>query len=276
MQLLADGVAFTFAGEQAPPNFQPLTELPLVILVGLTGVGKSTVVELLQGSDLSLTLLPGRRAITDEIIIASLQQEAGQPPHSVTDRVKRFEYTARYRAKFPGGMAHALSRLVVNLARVGDALIFEGLRGLEEVQHAVTYFPQARFIVLDAPDIIRLNRLLKRGDTFDTTILQTPLVDQNLVAVLRDMPGIETIFNEEQLHQIARLGHTDPNSMDTVVKKVTIIVEEQRNYDPNAARVYLNHALPPKRVLIIDTATHSPHAVAQRIVDWLEMGDEYA
>jgi hypothetical protein len=269
MKLLADGIAFTFDKEEAPANFQPLTKFPLLILVGLTGVGKSTVLKLLQESDLNLTLLPNRRYITDEIIIASLQQEAGHPLQPVTDRVKRFEYTARYRTKFPGGMAHALSRLTVNPAQSNGFFIFEGLRGLAEVEYAVTYFPQARFIVLDAPNMIRLNRLLKRGEAFDTTALPSSLVDQNLIMALRNVPSIKTVFSEEQLHQIARRAQANQIPMDTAVKKATIIVGEQRNYDPNAAREFLGQTLPPERVLVVNTANRSPHAVAQQVENWV-------
>ena len=42
-------------------------------MVGLTGVGKSTIVQALQ-NELDFTLLPSRREITDEIIISALQR----------------------------------------------------------------------------------------------------------------------------------------------------------------------------------------------------------
>jgi broad-specificity NMP kinase len=273
MKFLADAVAFTFEADEAPPGFQALTELPLVIMVGLTGVGKSTVLELLSKNGLNFTLLPNRREITDQIIIASLQAEAGQIPYPVTDRVERFEYTARYRAKFLGGMAHALSRLVINPAHIKPLLIFDGLRGLNEVQHAVAYFPLARFIVLDAPDTIRLNRLLKREDIFDTTGAvprQGSLASQNLMAALLAIPNIEAIFSEEQLHQIAKSTRSAQIPIDEVIQKVSIIVKERHNYDSNTARVYLTHTLPAQRVLVLNTATLSAHAVAQRMAKWLE------
>jgi hypothetical protein len=228
--------------------------------------------ELLPQNGVNFTLLPNRREITDEIIITSLQAEAGEPLRPVSDRVERFEYTARYRAKFPGGMAHALSRLAINTRHTQPLLIFDGLRGLNEVQHAVTYFPEARFVVLDAPDTIRLNRLLKRGDAFDITdsvALQGSLASQNLTAALLAVPNVEAVFSEEQLQQIAKGARLAQIPVDEVVQKISIIVKERRNYDSSTARVYLTHTLPPSKVLVVDTAAHSPHAVAERVSTWL-------
>jgi hypothetical protein len=64
-------------------------------------------------------------------------------------------------------MAHALGQVVVKVAQENEQFIFDGLRGLNEVQHGSSYFPRSRFIVLEAPDVVRLNRLLNRGDQFD-------------------------------------------------------------------------------------------------------------
>ena len=238
-------------------------------MVGLTGVGKTTIVQALQ-NELDFTLLPSRREITDEIIISALQQEENQNPHLVTDRVERFEYTARYRAKYPGGMAHALSRLVVDPKRVGPMLVFDGLRGLNEVEEAANRFLQARFVVLDAPDLVRVRRLLKRADAFDSTTIQTPLAGRNVIAGLYSVPNIEAIFSPDDLQQISRSARAAGYSVDEVVKKVSIIVEERRNYDPSAARVYLRHSLPPERVLVADTSAQSAQAVADRVKSWLE------
>lgn len=273
MKFLADAVAFTFESDDIPAGFQPLSAWPLVIMVGLTGVGKSTVLELLLKTGPDFTLLPNRREITDKIIIASLQSEAGQTPYLVTDRVERFEYTARYRAKFPGGMAHALSRLVIQPDHIKPLLIFDGVRGLNEVEHAVTFFPLARFIVLDAPDTVRLNRLLKRDDIFDKTGAGPKagsLAGQNLVAALLAIPNVEVVFSTEELHQIANSTHSTQISTDEVIQKVSIIVKERRNYDSKTARDYLSRTLPAQQIVVVDTASHSAQAVAQQIANWLE------
>jgi len=273
MIFLNETVAFALETDNLPVGFHPLVELPLVIMVGLTGVGKSTVLQLLPEQGLRFTLLPNRRDITDQIIIASLQAEAGQPVGPVTDRLERFEYTARYRDKFPGGMAHALSRLVINTAAAQSLLIFDGLRGLNEVQHAVTYFPLARFIVLDAPDTVRLTRLLQRGDLFDRASLKIQADapgSPDVLAALRDVPHVETVFDEEQLRQIAAGAHLAQLPAEEVVQKISIIVKERRNYDSGTARVHLTHVLPPQQVLVVDTASHPARVVAEKIAHWLK------
>ncbi len=272
MKFLTETVAFALEADKFPAGFQPLTELALVIMVGLTGVGKSTVLELLARNDLNFTLLPNRREITDEIIIASLQMESGQTPHPVTDRLERFEYTARYRHNYPGGMAHALSRLVVKLHEAQPLLIFDGLRGLKEIQHAVTCFPQARFVVLDAPDSTRLNRLLKRGDVFDMAKTISPsgsLAGEDIMTALLAVPHVEAVFSREQLQQIAKSTHLGQIPVAEVVQKISIIVKERHNYDSNTARIYLAGTLPPQKVLVVDTAVHPSEAVAERMAGWL-------
>ena len=251
------------------PNGQPLTELPLVIIVGLTGVGKSTVITLLAETNLKCALLPNRRKLTDEIIITALQRAAGQPPHSITDRVERFNYTARYRAIHPGGMAHALSRLAVDPVNAASLLIFDGLRGLDEVKHATLYFPQARFVVLEAADMIRLNRLFNRGDTFDTTTVQSGSIHDHINTALMKVPGLEAIFNKAQVRQLAASAEASRLSIAELLQKVSIIVEERRNYDPDAARQHLLDTLPAGRVLVVDTAAYPAQAVANQVADWL-------
>ncbi len=59
----------------------------------------------------------------------------------VLDRVERFRLTARYRERHPGGMAHALSRLRVDPAALGGHLIFDGLRGVDEIGWAIAHLP---------------------------------------------------------------------------------------------------------------------------------------
>lgn len=270
MQFLANSyIAFFREGETIPSPFTPLPELPLVILVGLTGVGKTTVLELLPGQGVAFTLLPNRRQVTDEIIIAGLQQEESRQAGPVTDRVERFDYTARYRARHPGGMAYALSRIAVDTGLAPGRLLFDGLRGLDEVQHAAAYFPLARFLVLDAPDTARLSRLLLRSDAFDAAGVR-PSPSRDDVAALRAVPGVEAVFDPEQLRQIAASARAADIPLEKVVEKLSIIVKERRNYDSAAARAYLSARLGPERLLVVDTAPHSAADVAARAAEWLE------
>ncbi len=255
-------------GQALLPFFEPLTNLPIVIIVGLTGVGKTTALTQLDKLGADFTLLPNRRVLADEVIIASLQKEAGELPCPVTDRVKRFDYTARYRAKHPGGMAFALSRLALNPLKTSGWLVFDGLRGLEEIQQATWLFKESRFVVLDAPDTVRLTRLLKRGDAFDQAGAAPAVIDANFTAALNNIPHIESVFTPHQIQQISLLQQTMPPA--DIIKKVTIIIEERRNYDSNTARIYLTNTLPPRRLLVVDTASHWPGAVAKEISRWLE------
>ncbi|MCB0211723.1 MAG: AAA family ATPase [Anaerolineae bacterium] len=243
----------------------PLNQTELVILVGLTGVGKTTVTDALQ-KHITFTLLPNRRQVTDEFIIASLQKEDGEAVHPVTDRLKRLEYTARYRAQYPGGMAHALSRLAVDPQQVTFPLIFDGLRGQNEVQHALHFFPHARFLILDAPDSVRLNRLLNRGDAFDRINFDA-VVGQDTLTALQAIPHIDLVFSPADLHKISQT--TAELAVDDVVKKAALIVKERQNYDSQAARAFLTQHLPANRVLVIDTAAHAPAAIVEHIKPWL-------
>lgn len=270
MQFLADSfIAFIREGEHMPSSFIPLAGLPLVILVGLTGVGKTTILNLLPGQGVDFTVLPNRRRITDDIIISSLQQEQGQLPQPVTDRVERFEYTARYRAKYPGGMAFALSRIAVNTEQATGLLLFDGLRGLDEVQHAAAYFPLARFFVLDAPDTVRLSRLLQRGDTFDVANVGSGVSRPDAVAALLAVPGVDGVFDTGQLRQITDSASAAGIPVEKVVEKLSIIVKERRNYDSAAARDYLNARLDPDRLLVVDTARRPAEDIATQTAEWL-------
>ena len=268
MSILGEGIIANKYGEEEDVVGCPLAAVPLVILVGVTGVGKSSTLAELNSQGLSFSLLPDRRQVTDQVIIAALQQQDGQTPHPVTDRRLRFQYTARYREAFPGGMAHALGQLRIDLDRLTSPLFFDGLRGLEEVRHAAEILPLSRFVVLDAPDLVRISRLLNRGDAFDAiTLVAQPPAD--LVAALKAIPDFETLVTAEQAQQIAQLAALESLSIAEVVKKVAIIVEERRYYNPDAAKAHLQQTLPPARCLTIDTVAYDQQAVAKQIIAWL-------
>ncbi|WP_291426652.1 ATPase [Deinococcus sp.] len=251
-----------------------LSDLPLTVLVGVTGVGKSTALSALAGT--TGRVLPDRREITDAVMILPL---AGTP---VTDREERFRLTAQYRTQHPGGMAQALGSLVVDTAYWGSALVFDGLRGLDEVRYAAETYPSWRFVALGAPDSVRVGRLLGRGDTFDQITVGQIAGDHSagdqvsgsnsadlhtgLRTALLDIRGVQDVFSEAELNKLTQLtaaGHTPQD----IAAKVKIVVSERRNYDPQAAEAYLR-TLPPERALILDTVALNPEQVAAAVLEW--------
>jgi AAA domain len=236
--------------------WQSLPNLEFLVLVGVTGVGKTTTLEALKAAGIGLSLLPDRRLVTDVVMIDAL---AGHP---VTDREQRFAWTAKYRELHPGGMAEAIGRLSVNLELLPAPLVFDGLRGLEEVSYAAKQYPKARFIVLDAPDTVRVQRLLGRSDAFDTMSVSTS--NASTLEQLASISGVGLVFSQIELEQLANLDL--PAS--EIVAKCKIVVTERRSYDPVAAREYLS-TLPGERVLYVNTTAHLPLNVANLIGVWL-------
>jgi predicted ATPase len=223
-------------------NTVPLSSLPFFILVGVTGVGKTTTLEALQNLGVNFFCLPNRREITDAAIFGG---------EVVRDREVRFARTAAYRQVHPGGMAQALEQVFVQASM---PILFDGLRGLNEVQHAANAFAFARFIALDAPDLVRVQRLLGRGDSFDAVSYTS----------LRQIAGLEQIFSPEDIAQLEQTNHPE------LEEKVKIVVTERQNYDPKAANQFLQ-GLPGNRVLYLDTTLESPEQIAGRIKDWMRL-----
>ncbi len=245
----------------------------LLILVGLTGTGKTTTVNALREVGLNFHLLPNRRTITDEFIIGYLQKLDGDPVEQIKDRTERFAYTRRYRKMFPGGMAHALREwLMVNgqLLMVNDApspqppipspqsLIFDGLRGENEITHAVELFPEARFLFLHAPDFVRMQRLVQRRDVFDAVTVDGE-VD---TAVLHELAqGILT--NEERDHLLTQIANGEIDAQE-LQAKLTIVRTERQNYDPDTTLAALQN-LAPDRLIFGDTVACSPEEIAMQV-----------
>jgi AAA domain len=232
-----------------------LRDVSLLVLVGVTGVGKSTTLEALREAGLGFSLLPDRREVTNAVIFA------GEP---ITDRETRFARTAAFRDANPGGMAQALERLSLHPAAYPEPILFDGLRGLNEVQHAAHSFPGARFVTLDAPDTVRVQRLLGRGDAFDR-VHESGIENRESerLEALLGIEGIEGVFSRDEIADLARLEE----ALAEVVAKVRIVVTERRHYDPRAANAFLR-TLDGNRVLSVDTTLESPPEVAERIVKW--------
>jgi len=248
-----------FLGDPSTAHQARLGELPLTVLVGVTGVGKSTALASLRGADARARVLPDRRELTDHLILAPL---AGRP---VADRAERFALTARYRAQHPGGMAHALGTLGADTEVWGERPLFDGLRGREEVEYAARTFPAWRFVALHAPDVVRVRRLLGRGDAFDR--LEAGAGPGGaLRAELEALPGVAAVLTPAELDTLAALeGEGHPAA--EILAKTRIVVSEREHYDPEAAKLFLS-TLPPARALVLDTVALSPEQVAAAIRDW--------
>ncbi|MEJ2667624.1 MAG: ATPase [Deinococcales bacterium] len=244
----------------------------LVIFVGLTGAGKSTAVEALLSAVPGALLLPNRRALTDRIVIPEAQHLAGEDVRPVTDRIERFRLTARYREAHPGGMAHALQRYLEDrdVPSTVPLLVFDNLRGDDEVGFAADAFDGARFVVLEAPAEARILRLAGRHDAFDRAAAAPepagPAVaaePSGLAARLADVPGLGRLTDPAALLRAAR--GLDP---DAVLTAARIIAEESAHYDDAAAWARLA-ALPASRRLRLDTGGLSAAEVAGRLRAWL-------
>jgi AAA domain len=244
---------------QPQAGFSALSNLGFFVLVGVTGVGKTTTLEALKSAGWQFSSLPDRRVVTDLVMIEPL---AGK---TVTDREERFALTAKYRELHPGGMAQAIGTLQLDLEQVRTPLVFDGLRGLEEVAYAAKTYAKARFIVLDAPDETRVERLLGRSDAFDRISSVNPL--GATLEQLQTIKGVDSVFTAQQLEKFATLEHLGLSPSE-IVAKTKIVVTERRNYDPIEARDYLLK-LDARRVLYVDTTSATPQVIAQRIMDWV-------
>ena len=251
LTLIAPGIAW----QPLTGDWRSVADLPLLILVGVTGVGKSTTLALLEAADPPVRQLPDRRSLADQLI-TKVQIDAGEPVRAVTDRAERFDYTRRYREQNPGGLAQALSQLWIDPAHWPQPLCFDGLRGVDEVSYAAAHLPRARFAVLDAPDVVRVERLLGRGDGFDRLSSVAAAGNGDALPGL-DVPGADALFTPEEQMRLSSLVTDGTVSASDLRAKVAIVVAERQNYDPAAAIAALQR-LAPARTVVVDTTRNSP------------------
>lgn len=255
----------------APAHWPAASAVPLLVVVGVTGVGKSTTLERLAHR-LRCVVLPERREIADRVVFPLVQDELGEPRHQVRDRLERFRLTARYRERHRGGMAHALSRLRVDPAALDALLVFDGLRGADELGWAIEHLPRARFLALDAPEWVRLVRLLDRAEGFDHTDLAGALpghAGRGVESLVAAVPGLDAVVPGEDLDRLLRSPALARVAFDEIASKAAILVAEARSYDPRAAGRLLESRLGPERRLLVDTSTTAPDEVVERVVAWL-------
>jgi hypothetical protein len=257
-------------GAQERDGWRSISTIPLTILVGVTGVGKSTLVDQIAHHSSEYLLLPDRRDLTDQLIISTMQVADGLPVALVKDRGQRFAYTRRYREQYEGGMAHALTQLWISDA-APNLLLFDGLRGANEVTYAAATLPLARFVMLDAPEITRLQRLLGRGDVFDRIqVTSTPAGGDATSFADLGVPEASTLFSPADEATILGWLHNGIVTTEDLLAKLQIVIEERRSYDPVATLAALQrHA--SDTTLYIDTVTHPPASVASQVIAWLNL-----
>lgn len=247
---------------------ESLRDRGLLVLVGLTGAGKTTAVERLAGQVPFAALLPDRRALTDKLILPMMTGGTG----AVADRVERFRLTAAFKERHPGGMGEVLGWLTLPRGLPAGPVLFDGLRGAAEVTAAAA-LPRARFAVLDCPPEGRLWRLCGRNDPFDQAkvdIMTDASADGAgaMRAVLGDA-GFSALVGAAAVDRLAWMladRGTDPS---LAARSAAIIVEESRHYDPAPAREALLR-LAPDRTMVLDTGALDAAAVVGRIVGWLD------
>ena len=254
--------ALRLPASEVAPFEVPLGELALPVLVGVTGVGKSTALAALRAADPETRVLPDRREVTDAVMILPA---TGGP---VRDREERFRLTAAYRDAHPGGMAQALGSLLADTRHWarhwGKRPVFDGLRGEAEVAYAATHCPRWRFVALEAPDLVRVQRLLGRADAFDQV---RGAAADDLRPALEHLSGAAEVFSPAQLDELAALTAQGHAASD-ILAKTRIVLSERRHYDPAAAARRLR-ALPSERALVLDTVALGPEEVARAVGAWL-------
>lgn len=235
-----------FPDQPLPRGSRPIRDCPLLVFVGLTGVGKSTLLE-----SLDLPLLPNRRELVDRYVLPLL----GAGP--AADRSARFERTRAYRQRYSGGLAHALAQCSTCPTW---PLLFDGLRGEEELSYARANLPRARYVVLEASDRVRLERLLGRGDAFDN-IVEEP---GRRSAAARDLA--ERLFCKQDAEQILRWDVPEKE----LVAKLEILASERESYSPEGARRALAGS-PAAR--FVDSERLGPAQVADEVRRFLACHD---
>ncbi|MFO7680282.1 MAG: hypothetical protein R6X34_09550 [Chloroflexota bacterium] len=139
--------------------------------------------------------------------------------------------------------------------------LFDGLRGENEVTYAAQHMPEAWFLFLDAPDFVRVQRLLRRNDDFDQ------VVTRKNESISLD-PALTGWLDDQQLAHLEyfiRQGELIP---ENVQAKLTIVQTERQNYDPDATLAALRQ-FAPDRLLYADTTKLSPDQIAQIITNEL-------
>jgi hypothetical protein len=178
-------------------------------------------------------------------------------------------YIRRYKQRHPAGLAYAISKLFVDPRTCDDFWVFNGLRGQEEVRYAIEAIPKAEFIVLDADDIVRAERLIKRKDPYDRMIKRkkehNPVIEKIDSFEAIGIPEAAEMFSPEEERQLLEIAENKSTSFVEIANILKLLWIERSLYDKDATIATLR-SLAPQRTCVIDTTDLHPNEVTHEII----------
>ena len=256
-------------GERVPHGWQSILNFPLLIFVGGMGAGKSTTLDLLREGEYLEVLgfrpfrLPDRRELTERLIIADMQREMGEPVRKLK-RLERVSYIIRYKGEQPAGLAFSISRLAMNVQEMQNPeslfLVFDGLRGEDELKFTLSEMPMARLVMFHTQDIVRLERLLERDDAYDKINGDVISDEQSLVEELKQFEFIT--FDE--INYLLEIVSSGKIIVEELLRKLKLLEVEYSMYDVHNTRQILQD-LGGDRTIEVDTTMEKPNQIARKI-----------
>ena len=237
-------------------GFTPLADVPVLMVVGLTGTGKSTtlaqVAQMRSAGRLNYCDdIPDRRELADLIIIPTAQAIVSEQVRPIKDREQRFELTRRFAQQFDAGGSAAVYGWLHYQWDTHTPLLSDGLRGPGEIAYALKHYPRWQVCELWVDAVTRLRRLSNREDRFDF------LANSSAVEDLSFLPEGRRL---EVLH-LLESGEVTP-------KAVITARAEAQNY--GGAAFDPDNRTARYRCLQIDDMT--PEAVAQAVAEFMQEG----